>query len=152
MVQVGRPYLGHDAAAAQHQHAVAHPGQFVEVRGDHQHRGALLDRGPDDPVDVGPGPDVHALGRLVEQQQRRRCRSQRASTAFCWLPPDSAEIGLAMPGALIPNLVTRSRASLLSCRAAIPYRRQNSGIEASSRLARTDRSPKMASRLRSSGT
>ena len=57
--------------------------------------GALLD----DLVDLGPGTDVDALRRVVEHQHvRAACRSARATSTFCWLPPDRLVIGASVPG------------------------------------------------------
>ena len=46
-------------------------------------------RSLDQRVDLGAGPDIDAAGGLVEQQHPAVRSSQRASTTFCWLPPDS---------------------------------------------------------------
>ena len=54
-----------------------------------------------DPVDLGAGADVDALGGLVgDQHGAASDSSARAITTFCWLPPDSAETVASIEGAL----------------------------------------------------
>ena len=62
--------LGDDPAAAEHQGAVADVGDFLEIGGDdHEDGQPALQRGVEQPVDLGLGADVDAGGRLLEDQQ-----------------------------------------------------------------------------------
>ena len=55
-------------------------------------------------VNLAFGPDVHAAGRLVEDQHLRVAGQPLAETTFCWLPPDSRPTGWRGRG-----VFTRSR-------------------------------------------
>ena len=45
--------------------------------------------------------NIDATSRLVEQQDARRVSRTRASTTFCWLPPDSEATGASTPAVRI---------------------------------------------------
>ena len=59
------------AAFAHHENAVAHLQNFGQVAGDHQHGHAVRREFADEAIDLGLRADIHALRRLVENQQLR---------------------------------------------------------------------------------
>ena len=67
-LDLGSGELGDDPAVGQHDDAVGHPRELLEVRGDVDDRRALLDGSTDRRVDLDAGADVHALRRLVKQE------------------------------------------------------------------------------------
>ena len=67
------------------------------------HAEALLGELVDEGLHLGLGADVDAAGRLVEQQHLRVQASQRASSTFCWLPPDSSRTFWCGAGRLDPQ-------------------------------------------------
>ncbi len=64
-----------------------------------------------------------------------RLPSSRASTIFCWLPPDSVRAAVPGPGARIPNSAMRSRASF-SIAPASSHGPRRSGGSSNARSAR----------------
>ena len=78
--------------------------------------------------------------------------SQRASSTFCWLPPDSSRIFCSAPVALMPSrFMNRSTISRCFARSTMPAR-VSVGSAASVRFSRTDSSGMIPSPLRSSDT
>ena len=77
--------------------------------------------------------------------------SERASTTFCWLPPDSWPTGLSASGVAMPSALIISCASR-SC-SARESRRSQPRLVCSARMmfSRTVSSPNIPSALRSSG-
>ena len=95
--------------------------QLGQIAGGEQDAGAGGGEATDGGVDLGLGADVDAGRRLVEQQQARRWRSARASSSFCWLPPDSESIGASVPAARIARRVDpRLRVGAVPRRATEP--------------------------------
>ena len=69
--QVGGGEFGDDAAAVEHQRAVADLGDLLEI-GRHDHdRGARLESHVEQPVDLGLGADIDAGGRILEDVDLR---------------------------------------------------------------------------------
>ena len=66
-----RPELDGRGAAADHLQPVGDAQCLGQVRGHHQHRGAVLGQLGDDPVDLLLGADVDALGGLGQHQHLR---------------------------------------------------------------------------------
>ena len=60
--------LGDDRAVGDHQHAVGQAQDLRDLAGDHDHGDAAVGEGADQGVDLRPGADVDAAGRLVEEQ------------------------------------------------------------------------------------
>ena len=90
-VLVGRPAVDRrDDLAPIHDHdPVGHFEDLVEFSRDEQDGGpgiAQLDRLTMDELDAA---DVEAARRLVEDEQSSSPSNSRATTTFCWLPPDS---------------------------------------------------------------
>jgi hypothetical protein len=69
--------FGHHLAGGEDQHPVAEPFQLPGIGGDDDHAGPSVGGLAQDAVDLGPGADVDALGRLLGQQQRRLLVQQR---------------------------------------------------------------------------
>ena len=86
--------FGDRLAVADHDRAIGHRRQLFEFRCRQQHREAGVAQLAHDLRDIGFRADVDAARRFVEQQELRiRSASQRASSTFCWLPPESSRIG-----------------------------------------------------------
>jgi len=73
---------------AHYRDPVAHRQQFRIIRADQQNADALRSQLINDIVDIELRADINALRGLVQDQQLRREKSQRATTTFCWLPPE----------------------------------------------------------------
>ena len=83
-----------DRAARHDVDPVAESRELGGVGGVDQDREPVVGRVGEHPVDVQPGPRVDALGGLVDDEHLRvSCSAGRASTIFCWLPPDRPLIG-----------------------------------------------------------
>ena len=66
------------------------PGQLLELRGDDEHADAGRGELADDPVDLGLGATSTPRVGSSSSSTRQSRSSQRASTTFCWLPPESS--------------------------------------------------------------
>jgi hypothetical protein len=107
--------FAHDPAAVHDQHAVGDGEQLVELRRAEQHRDAAPRSGANVAVDRFDRTDVEAARRLRgDEQAQPGSVSSRARTAFCWLPPDSAENGTSELVARMSNASMRWRASAVS--------------------------------------
>ena len=60
-----------NSALVHHQHAIAHTQYLFEIAGDHQHGYAVGNELIDECINLGPGADIDASGRLVENQHFR---------------------------------------------------------------------------------
>jgi hypothetical protein len=78
--------------------------------------------------------------------------SQRASSVFCWLPPESARAGLCGPDALMPSMAIAALASLSLRTPEKNPKRPILPCEAAAMLAASDMSRKRPSVFRSCGT
>ena len=81
--------LGDDLALAHDQDARADADQLLELGRDHEHAEAGLGEVADDPVDLGLRRTSTPRVGSSSSRTRHSCSSQRASTTFCWLPPES---------------------------------------------------------------
>ena len=91
LVLVGRASVecGHDAAAIHDRDPVGKLEHLVELCRDEQDGRpcvAFFDGLPMDELDA---PDIEAARRLVEERSLRSRLNSRATTIFCWLPPES---------------------------------------------------------------
>ena len=75
--------LADDAAAREHQHAVAKARQLHRVRGIDTQATPLIRLGANGAIDIEARVGVDALGGLVDQQRFGAEEKLRASTAFC---------------------------------------------------------------------
>ena len=105
-----------DVPAVHDGDAVAHAEDLGQFGRDHEDRQPSRGELAHEPVDLGLRADVHALGRLVEDQDRRLAASQRASATFCWLPPDRLPTGRVDRRRLDAERATKSVASSRSRR------------------------------------
>ena len=88
--------VAHDLAAREDEHAVAEPLELDGVGGEDDDRLARLGRGAQQLVELDARAGVDAARRLVgEQHGRAAASSERANRTFCWLPPESDEIGVS---------------------------------------------------------
>ena len=78
--------------------------------------------------------------------------SHRASTVFCWFPPESARTGASIPDVLIRSLFTCACASARSRARLTTPARASVGSRTIETFQRTGLSTNSASPLRSSGT
>ncbi len=69
LVGLGAAELGHEAALAHDQDAVAHAQHLGQLAGDHEDAQALLGQLAHEPVDLGLGADVDAARGLVDDEQ-----------------------------------------------------------------------------------
>ena len=86
------------AAVAQHDHAVRIGHDLVDLGGDHQHRQAVVAQARIRRMISAWAPT--SMPRVGSSRISRRgaVASQRASSTFCWLPPDSSPIGVPASG------------------------------------------------------
>ena len=126
--QIGRGELGDDAAAVEHQRAMADLGHLLEIGRDDQDRGAGLQRDVEQPVDLRLGADVDAGGRVLEDVELGR-QMQPASDDDLLLIAAREQLDRREPGSF-----GRSPTRRPSSRAARDFR-------AAARAARTGPRP-----------
>ena len=90
--------LVHDRALADDQDPVGQTEHLLDLAG-HDHDGdAAVGQRPDELVDLGSGRRRRRRGWARRGAARGSPRSsQRASTTFCWLPPDSVRTARVTP-------------------------------------------------------
>ena len=112
-------------AAAHHGDAVAHAERLRQVAGDHQHGETLLREPADDLVNLGLRADIHALRRLVEDEQLRLRREPAGERDFLLIAAAQATPpGASGPEALIAEIADEiARAAPLRAEAQ-PARRE----------------------------
>src|SRR5215472_10264298 len=121
--------LGDGGRAERDDPAFVHDGDtvgqgvdLVEFGGDDHHRHALVPLGDQAFVHELDRADIQAAGRLADDHQFDVPLISRATTTFCWLPPDSVPAGVAVDWVRTSYSSTRLTAdSLIASRfSAIP--------------------------------
>ena len=94
----------HDLALVDDEDPVGEREDLVELERDEQDRAALVALLDEPPVHELDGAHVEPAGRLGGDQHARVSETSRATTTFCWLPPESALASVAprRPGRRTP--------------------------------------------------
>ncbi len=139
------------APFAQHHHAMRLAQHLGDLRRDEQHRhaGARQLRH----ARIRSSLAAMSMPRVGSSRiSSRGCvASQRASSTFCWLPPESWRTGVSLSVAVMPSAAARRAASCCCSASGRRRARPRRACSASTMFSRTDSSPTMPSVLRSSG-
>ncbi|GAA3156199.1 hypothetical protein GCM10017687_87730 [Streptomyces echinatus] len=106
-----------DPALAEHQHAVGEAQHLGYLAGDQQDGEPFVGEAAHHPRTVRRVRRRRRTRGLVQQQHPAAVRnSQRARTAFCWLPPDRVRTGTSGLSGRRDSSRTAARAAARSCR------------------------------------